>query len=158
MVYYGAYGSNTNLQQMGFRCPMANVVGKGVIEGYMLMFRGRINSAVATIQKNFTSTRDKDRGVPVVIWEINEWDEIALDKYEGFPHLYHKEILTVTMEDGTSTKAMAYIMNDGYKVGIPSGHYFNAILDGYEANGIDSEYLFERLQSVSSMIRHEYTE
>ena len=41
---YIAYGSNINLEQMANRCPNSKVVGKEMLKGYELEFRG-----VATI-------------------------------------------------------------------------------------------------------------
>ena len=48
---YFAYGSNINLQQMGYRCPGAEIFGPAVLEGYDLVFRGgsRRGSGVATV-------------------------------------------------------------------------------------------------------------
>ena len=41
---YIAYGSNINLEQMANRCPNSKVIGKEMLKGYELEFRG-----VATI-------------------------------------------------------------------------------------------------------------
>ncbi len=150
-MLYCAYGSNMNIGQMKRRCPEASVVGTGVIPKYMLMFRGNPESAVATIQPDRTSECGKNTGVPVVVWDISANDERALDIYEGYPRLYIKENIKVLMSDGKTLEAMVYIMNNGYRTGIPSGVYFNTILDGYQSNGIDSEYLFRRLEAVSQL-------
>ena len=40
MKYYLAYGSNLNVRQMMHRCPGAKPVGKMVLEGYELLFKG----------------------------------------------------------------------------------------------------------------------
>lgn len=37
---YMAYGSNMNLEQMADRCRTAEVVGKGILKNYELLFRG----------------------------------------------------------------------------------------------------------------------
>lgn len=150
-MLYCAYGSNMNTEQMKWRCPKAAVVGTGFIPNYLLMFRGKYDSAFATIQPDYTSERGKGKGVPVVVWEITESDEAALDRYEGYPKFYGKEKIKVYMNDGKKVEAMVYIMSKGHEVGIPSGTYFNTILDGYQDNGIDTEYLFGRLESVSNM-------
>lgn len=151
-MLYCAYGSNMNVEQMKWRCPDAVVLGTGVIPKYLLMFRGNPTSAVATIQPDRTSAPNK--GVPVVIWNISADDEKTLDVYEGFPRLYIKETIKVAMSDGKTVEAMVYIMNNGYKTGIPSNSYFNTILDGYFDNGIDSEYLFSRLEAMSRFSRN----
>lgn len=40
-IYYFAYGSNMNLDQMEYRCPDAEVVENVRLEGYRLAFCGR---------------------------------------------------------------------------------------------------------------------
>ena len=88
---YIAYGSNLNLEQMGRRCPTAEVVGTAMLKDWRLRFRGGDHSAVATIE------RDKGFQVPVLVWRIQPRDEAALDRYEGFPFLYRKETLCVVV-------------------------------------------------------------
>lgn len=78
---YMAYGSNMNLEQMADRCRTAEVVGKGILKNYELLFRGARHGAVATVEPREGSS------VPVVLWEIGAWDEVALDCYEGYPRL-----------------------------------------------------------------------
>ena len=72
---YVAYGSNLNLAQMARRCPTAKVVGIGKLKEYQLTFRG-----VATIEPVSGAE------TPVGVWEITPKDEMALDRYEGYPH------------------------------------------------------------------------
>ncbi len=126
---YVAYGSNLNLAQMAWRCPTAKVVGKGVLKGYQLTFCG-----VATIEK------DENAETPVGVWEIGEVDERHLDIYEGYPRMYRKETVKVTMYDGTVKEAMVYIMNDGTPR-LPNEHYYRVIEEGYYDVGLDLKYL-----------------
>lgn len=128
---YGAYGSNMNLQQMSHRCPKAKVVGTGILEGYKLTFRGRYKG-VANIEAYIGTV------VPIVLWEITEDCERALDLYEGYPNLYIKEEVQVKVEDKLET-AMVYIMDSKYThmVAAPTEYYFNVITRGYSDNGID---------------------
>lgn len=83
---YGAYGSNMNLEQMAHRCPKAKVIGSGILKDYKLTFRGRYKG-VANIQPC------KGKEVPIVLWEITDECERALDIYEGYPSLYVKKKL-----------------------------------------------------------------
>ncbi len=76
-MLYVAYGSNINLTQMAFRCPHSRVVGTAMVKGWELEFRG-----VATIVPK------PDTEVPVLLWELDPRDVPALNRYEGFPHLY----------------------------------------------------------------------
>lgn len=132
---YIAYGSNLNLEQMRHRCPTAEVVGKSILHGWRLRFRGGAHSAVATIE------RGKDFSVPVLVWQIQPDDELALDRYEGFPFLYRKEMLRLIVE-GKKVSAMVYIMNKvGRPYGIPSVGYYDTIFQGYQSAGFDTEIL-----------------
>jgi AIG2-like family. len=110
---YIAYGSNLNLQQMAFRCPTAKVIGASKIKDYELLFRGGRRGSVATVEPL------KGSHVPVLLWELKEKDLQALDRYEGYPHFYRKEILDVEL-NGKTISAMVYIMNDGHPFGAPS--------------------------------------
>ena len=135
-----AYGSNMNTEQMAKRCPTAEVIGKSVLEGYRLLFRGAEDHAVATVEP-------QDGGkVPVLVWSIAPEDEAALDRYEAFPSLYRKEAVTVEL-GGKPFEAMIYIMNVdyGYKQvrqeNMPHPFYYATIRDGYKAFGFDMEIL-----------------
>jgi len=140
---YIAYGSNLNLQQMAFRCPTAKVIGASKIKDYELLFRGGRRGSVATVEPL------KGSHVPVLLWELKEKDLQALDRYEGYPHFYRKEILDVEL-NGKTISAMVYIMNDGHPFGSPSDYYLNAIMEGYKSAGFDTEYLE---QAVEKSIR-----
>lgn len=138
---YIAYGSNLNLEQMRRRCPTAEVVGKSTLHGWRLRFRGGAHSAVATIEKS------KDFSVPVLVWQIQPGDELALDRYEGFPFLYRKEMLRLIVE-GKKVSAMVYIMNNvGRPYGIPSVGYYDTIFQGYQSAGFDTEILSQAAQA-----------
>jgi gamma-glutamylcyclotransferase (GGCT)/AIG2-like uncharacterized protein YtfP len=131
---YIAYGSNLNLPQMSFRCPTAKVVGTSEIKDYELLFRGGRRSSVATVEPL------KGSSVPVLLWKLKEKDLQALDRYEGYPSFYRKEILPVELK-GKTVHAMVYIMNDGHHFGAPSDYYLNTILEGYRSAGFDTEIL-----------------
>ena len=130
-ILYIAYGSNLNLAQMAGRCPTAEVVGKAVLRGWRLAFRG-----VATIERRIGYT------VPVLVWKLQPEDEQSLDRYEGWPHLYYKENLKVTL-DGKRRTAMVYIMNgNSHPYSPPARSYMRTILSGYESAGFDPGILY----------------
>jgi gamma-glutamylcyclotransferase (GGCT)/AIG2-like uncharacterized protein YtfP len=131
---YLAYGSNLNLEQMAQRCPDAAVIGTTTLQGYRLLFRGNRHSGVATIEKKRGSS------VPVLLWEITERCENALDRYEGHPRLYRKKKLTVNL-DGSELVAMAYVMNEGPPLAMPCAYYYSTILEGYQECGFDGSVL-----------------
>lgn len=132
---YGAYGSNINIEQMSHRCPKAKVIGTGILQDYKLTFRGRYKG-VANIEPC------KNKAVPIVLWEISEECERALDIYEGYPSLYIKDEVEVIVENRI-IKTMVYIMAKEYTdmVAAPSEYYFNVIARGYIDNDLDLNVL-----------------
>ena len=129
-MLYIAYGSNINIQQMSFRCPRSKVIGTAMLKGWELEFRG-----VATIVPK------KNSEVPVLLWELDPRDIPALNRYEGWPHLYRQEDIGVTV-NGKAVAGMAYLMNRG-QISPPSQGYLQTIWDGYKENGMDTSYLVE---------------
>lgn len=113
---YLAYGSNMNQTQMAFRCPTAKVVGTSELKGYELLFKGGRRGAVATVEPKEGSS------VPVLLWKIRQADEEALDRYEGYPRFYEKQMLQVELE-GKEVSVMGYVMTPGHEYGIPSDGY-----------------------------------
>ena len=139
-MLYIAYGSNINLPQMAFRCPNSTVIGTAMVKDWELEFRG-----VATIVPK------KGTEVPVLLWELDPRDIPALNRYEGWPHLYRQEEIDVEV-NGKTVKGMAYLMNRG-QISPPSQGYLQTIWDGYRENGMDTSYLLEaqsRALDVSS--------
>ena len=137
---YAAYGSNLNLRQMRHRCPGAKLCGIGTLHGYELQFRGRPESAFATV------TPKAGVSVPVAIWEIDWLNECALDRYEGFPTHYFKECLPIQFGD-RAVPAMLYRMNLRAEFGLPAPYYYATVLEGYRNCGLDVSVLEQALQN-----------
>lgn len=125
---YIAYGSNLSESQMAMRCPTAKVVGTAILKDWRLLFDGP-----ASIEKF------EGYEVPVLIWEIEPDDEKSLDRYEGYPSYYRKEMLKVEI-NGITEQAMVYIMNTK-KESIPSTYYYKVLENGYERFGFDKNIL-----------------
>ena len=144
---YFAYGSNLNFDQMAYRCPAAQVVGPVVLEGYELLFRGNASgNGVATIKPK------EGQQVHGLLWRITPGCERSLDLYEGYPHLYRKENLSVTM-DGGERDIMAYVMTGEREYGVPARSYYETIARGYADAGFDIGVLNEAVQeSVRRML------
>ena len=144
---YAAYGSNMNLAQMSMRCPKAKVFGNGELEGYKLTFRGRKNG-VANVE------RDSIGHVSIVLWTITPECEKALDRYEGYPRLYQKEMVIIKTMTGEK-EAMLYVMDKQYETmpSLPGEYYFKIILQGYADNGINTAPLQEALTNTKAEIK-----
>lgn len=146
---YLAYGSNLNINQMIRRCPDAKVYGSGELKDYSLKFAGNIENAYTTIEKN------NGENVPCGVWEITQDDEKRLDKYEGYPKFYTKELVDICI-DNKELNMMVYVMNPKFEIGIPSEEYIKTIRDGYEDFGLDAEIfdkaLMKNMQKVSERL------
>ena len=148
---YIAYGSNLNLEQMTQRCPTAQAVGTSVMKDWRLLFRGGLRSAVATVE------RFRGSFVPILVWQLQPQDESALDRYEGWPHLYRKETLRIRL-NGKTVESMIYIMNEFRPYGLPSPYYFNTIREGYMSSGFDIGILHKAaLDSLTAAEKSENT-
>ena len=151
--YYIANGSNLNISQMRMRCPGARIIGTSVIEDYQLLFKGSKTGSYLTIEPKGGAE------VPVVIWEVTESDEKALDRYEGYPNFYYKKEMNLDIKGIRTGKvrrrdAFVYIMHEEREIGIPSRYYVNTCLDGYRAFGFDEKYLFDAIR-ISRRDTHE---
>ena len=80
---------------------------------------------------------------PGTIGEVTA-DEIPLDRYEGYPHLYRRETVQVEL-NGKTVDAMVYIMNSN-GVRPPDHFYYGIIRQGYEMNGLDISFLEQARQ------------
>ena len=106
--------------------------------------------------------QEKDGGaVPVVIWEVAESDEAALDRYEGFPSFYYKKELRVQYKGIRTGRcrtvtAFVYIMHEDRPIGIPSDLYMQTCMEGYETFYFDKEILADVYKRcVKEVIRNE---
>lgn len=135
--YYIAYGSNMNLEQMGYRCPNSKLIGTGYIEGWELVFN---------CHADIIRTENEKQKLPVVIWEIVPKDWQTLDFYEGYPGYYVTEDIPFIF-DGQEKIGTVYVMAEKRK-GLypPSKDYFYGLIDGCKENNIDDEYMYDALK------------
>ena len=144
---YFAYGSNINLEQMAHRCPDAQVAGPVKLEGWELLFRG---SGVATIGPK------EGAAVHGLLWQLTPDCERSLDRYEGYPHLYVKEPVTVRDAQGQELTVMAYVMTERYRApAVPPASYYQGILEGYRQNGLPAAALKKAWDHVVREVHRE---
>ena len=143
--YYIAYGSNLNIPQMRMRCPSARIIGTSEIPDYRLLFKGSQTGAYLTIEPCDGAS------VPVAAWEVTAEDELALDRYEGFPRFYYKAEMKLPITGIRSGKVrmrrvFVYIMHEDRAFGIPFRYYVDVCLQGYRAFGFDQKKLTSALR------------
>ena len=144
-MYYAAYGSNINLEQMDYRCPNSRIVGKGKVLNHRLVF-------------NFHADIIPADGVdaPVLIWKIDDRDWLNLDRYEGFPRYYVKKVVEIENEKGEIQKGIVYVMADNMKgFDLPSLDYFRTIKIGYLENHMDLNELWKGIQYTYDKVQEE---
>lgn len=152
--YYIAYGSNLNTAQMRMRCPQARIIGTSEIKDYELLFKGSKTGSYLTIEK-------KEGGiVPVAVWETTRDDEMALDRYEGFPNFYYKAEMELPVKEIKTGKirkrrCYVYIMHEDRPMGVPSLAYVKICLEGYIEFGFDEHYLAEAQLKAEEVAEYE---
>lgn len=152
--YYIAYGSNLNVPQMRMRCPHASILGTATLKGWKLLFKGSKTGSYLTIEQS------ENGSVPVVIWDVTEKDEKALDRYEGFPTFYYKKEIKVRYKGirtghRRTVTAFAYIMHEERPIGIPNGFYMRTCLEGYDTFGFDRNVLLDAYDKCVEVCENE---
>ena len=122
------------------RCPDARVKCTARLSGYKLTFprhsKNR-NGGVASIQKC------DDSEVWGIVFILSEADEKNLDRHEGVPFSYKKEIIEVVeMPGDLNLNVFTYIGNPQAGVFNPSEFYLSLIIEGLKARKeVPQEYI-----------------
>jgi gamma-glutamylcyclotransferase (GGCT)/AIG2-like uncharacterized protein YtfP len=134
---YAAYGSNMDPAQMAERCPYSPQRGTGWLDGWRLTFGGEDigwEGALATV------VEDAGQRVFVVLYELSDCDEQALDQWDGATLGYYDKIrVRVATLDGDLV-AWLYVL-DAYEGGLPSARYLGILADAAEAAGAPADYV-----------------
>ena len=134
-VLYFAYGSNLDDDQMRSRCPSARVVARAVLPNYALAFGGfshRWGGAVASV------VRAKGARVEGLLYELNEGDLRALDRFEGHPFSYERVLKLVLDQHGHRRRVTTYLQpEDGFEAWAPPQGYFGVLWRAYGRLGFD---------------------
>ncbi|MEN6637066.1 MAG: gamma-glutamylcyclotransferase family protein [Clostridiaceae bacterium] len=136
---FAAYGVGLNRSEMVKHCPTAKPIGTTELKNFRLAFRGGNACAVVTIEKA------KGRNVPALLWEVPLQDEAALDRWNGVPELYRKDMVKVRL-NGAAMDAFMYILIGNKPPNKPSAFYYSTLLEGYSAAGFDTEILKAAVQ------------
>jgi gamma-glutamylcyclotransferase (GGCT)/AIG2-like uncharacterized protein YtfP len=137
VALYAAYGSNMDSAQMAERCPHSPQQGTGWLEGWRLTFGGAElgwEGALATVVEE-----DANR-VFVVLYDVSESDQKALDRWDGVTLGYYRK-LTVRVQtlDGDAASWL-YVLN-GYEGGLPSARYIGILADAAEKAAAPADYV-----------------
>lgn len=134
MIYYFAYGMNTNLDHMAQRCPAAKLIGPAVLPGHRFRFAGHADIVP-----------DESSHVDGVLWYITKECLEALDRLEGYPTYYDcKEVLVKCGDEDYF--AEVYYMTPGNLDGLPSERYYTLVMEGYRQNGVSTHQITQFLE------------
>ena len=137
VALYAAYASNMDPEQMAQRAPHSPLQGTGWLQGWRLTFGGeRIgwDGALATV------VEDAAEHVFVALYDVPEWDEQQLDRWEGTElGVYRKIRVRIETLDG-DVPAWLYVLDD-YEGGLPSARYLGIIGDAAERAGAPDDYV-----------------
>ena len=138
-MYYLAYGMNTNLEQMHWRCPAAKSLGSVVLRNHKLAFKGCCDVV-----------HTEDSVVECALWDITPACEEALDMLEGYPNFYGKKEVKVKYKNKT-IRAMIYYMRDVDKLSYPSSSYLKMVTEGYMDHDMSIDQIYRAIEEVDSV-------
>ncbi len=122
---------------MAERCPHSPQAGTGWLDGWRLTFGGEDlgwEGALATVVEESGSR------VFVVLYEMSDRDEQALDQWDGATLGYYTKLkVRVSTLDGNAL-AWLYVL-DAYEGGLPSARYLGIMADAAEAAGAPDDYV-----------------
>ena len=117
-----AYGSNIDKDQMQKRCPTAEFIGTGILNGYHFIITKRGYATLVSMENAF---------VPGVIWRLTGDDEHSLDLYEGYKKgVYDKCYRKVRISDGQELFCLWYINDCNQELGPANQGYLEKIIKG----------------------------
>src|SRR5262249_41963042 len=117
--------------QMAKRCPHSPQRGTGWLEGWRLTFGGE---DVSWEGARATVVEDAAQRVFVVLYDVPETDEQALDRWDGATLDYYRKLrVRVETLDG-EVVAWLYVLN-AYEGGLPSAPNLGLLTDAAEQRG-----------------------
>lgn len=132
-MYYFAYGSNLNRQQMKERCPESQPKLSATLHHYRLIFAGWSRQ-----WRGGTASIKPMRGerLPGGIYEITESDLKRLDRYEGCPESHDRIKVIVNTDTGEAIEAFTYVRTRQAEETKPAPEYLKIIQQGYRDWGL----------------------
>jgi gamma-glutamylcyclotransferase (GGCT)/AIG2-like uncharacterized protein YtfP len=144
-LFYFAYGSNMNWEQMQQRCPSARFVCVATLENYRFAIARhsrRRNCGTANI------IADTSNEVWGIVYDISELDLLILD---GFEDGYRRERLLVrpSADSQNLLEVLVYIAEKEETVPLPNPEYKRLILHGARHWNIPELYclMLEQIQT-----------
>ena len=146
-MYYFAYGSNMNWEQMKRRCPSAQFVCVASLKDYRFAIARHSRLRNCGTANIFADTGSEVWGI---VYDISEPDLIILDSFEDG---YRREKLLVCASGDSqrSVEVLVYIAEKEDTVPLPNPEYKRLILDGARHWKIPESYcsMLEQIQAMT---------
>jgi len=146
-MFYFAYGSNMNLDQMRERKVSYQNPRKAFLMNYKLGFTKTSerynNIGVADIIES------KGNFVEGVLYEVTEEGMANLDKFEGIEQNVYKRVkVVVQLESGEELETITYkIINEDKPFIPPAKEYMDKIIKGAETHRLSKNYI-QKLKAI----------
>ena len=132
-IFYFAYGSNMNLDQMAMRCPGADVGPVACLGGWKYFING---NGYAGIEK------DDNSEVIGCLWTLKDKHWKALDHYEGVAGGYYERMeMDLELLGEQSTVRCWVYLSCNYEYGVPAARYQQVVVEGARQVGLPADYL-----------------
>ena len=128
---YFAYGSNMSESRMINRGIKQKNKQLAFLDNYKFIINKRSYKDARIGYANVI--KDENSTVEGILYEINDNDILKLDKFEGAPKHYTRNLMELRLSDGTKVKGMVYIANFGWtspRQLATTTEYKNYILEG----------------------------
>src|SRR5260370_3545195 len=111
--------------QMGRRCPHSPQAGTGWLNGWRLTFGGEDIGWEGALA---TGVEDEDARVFVVLYEVSDSDEEALDQWDGATLGYYSKLRVRGATLDGDGLAWLYVLHE-YEGGLPCASYIGIMAD-----------------------------
>jgi gamma-glutamylcyclotransferase (GGCT)/AIG2-like uncharacterized protein YtfP len=146
-LYYFAYGSNMNWEQMQRRCRSAQFVCIARLKNYRFAIARHSRLRNCGTANIFVDAKSEVWGI---VYDVNEHDFIILD---GFEDGYRREKMLVLPAGDTesSVEVLVYIAEKEDDVPLPNPEYKRLIVDGARHWNIPEFYrlMLEQIQAMT---------
>lgn len=123
--YYFAYGMNTNGKNMMLRTQSSKDMGAAVLPRHRLEFKTYCDVVYSGIDE-----------VVGVLWRMTPHGLALLDRREGYPMFYDRDVFKVKSSNGKTYEAWVYYMVDNSPIEPPPDSYWKDINTGYREHGL----------------------
>ncbi len=139
ILYFG-YGANMPLDSMADRCPGAIPVDQATLEDYDLVFKLYADVIPSLGHR-----------VEGAVYALTDAHVARLDRFEGYPSLYGRKAVTVTLRCGEHVQAMVYFMIQG-RAGRPFAVYRDCLIEGCRDWGIEESYQQDIIRKAGDVV------